>query len=105
MRMKIRTGDTVKVVTGKDAGKTGKVVRAFPRDGRVVVAGVNTVTRHQRPRKESQQGQIIEKELPIDVSNVMLVDPVEKVPTRVGYTEKDGKKVRVAKKSGTTLSS
>lgn len=97
--MKIKKGDTVEVIAGNDRGRRGTVTNVLPKEGRVVVEGVNVVRRHARESNEN----VIEKELPIDVSNVMLVDPKKDVPTRVGYEVKDGKKVRVAKKSGSQV--
>ncbi|MBN1285128.1 MAG: 50S ribosomal protein L24 [Anaerolineae bacterium] len=101
---KIRKGDLVEVITGKDIGVRGQVLRVDPKKGRVVVEGVNIVRKHQRPqqagRSQIQPG-IIEFEAPIDLSNVMLVCPHTDEPTRVGFrTREDGVKVRVSKKSG-----
>ncbi|MBU6323573.1 MAG: 50S ribosomal protein L24 [Patescibacteria group bacterium] len=101
--MKLKKGDTVRVISGKDKGKTGTVVRVLPREGRVLVDGVNRVKRHTKARG-GQSSRIVEAERPIDLSNVMLVDPKTKKPTRVGRVIADGALVRVAKKSGTTLS-
>jgi large subunit ribosomal protein L24 len=109
MAVKIRRDDTVQVMSGKDAGKTGKVLRVDPKKSRVYVEGLNIVKRHQRPRslKDTQRGGkvggVIEKEGPIHVSNVMLVDPREGKPTRVGIERADGKRMRVAKRSGTKM--
>lgn len=97
--MKIKKGDKVLVIAGKDKGKTGVVARALPALGRVIIEGVNVQKKHQRARGTQKKGQIIEKEASIDVSNVMLVDPKGGKRTRVGITRKDGKRVRVAKKS------
>mgnify|MGYP001561525099 CR=1 FL=1 len=97
--MKIKKGDNVIVIAGKDKGKTGVVARAFPVLGRVTIEGVNVQKKHQRARGTQKKGQIIEKEASIDVSNVMLVDPKGGKRTRVGITRKDGARVRVAKKS------
>jgi len=104
--MKIKKGDNVVVTAGKDRGKTGKVVRALPKKEMVVVEGVNMKKKHQRASMKNPKGQIIDKTMPVHVSNVMLVDPKGGKRTRVGYQESaDGKgKVRVAKKSGATLS-
>jgi large subunit ribosomal protein L24 len=107
--MKIRRDDIVQVISGKDAGKTGKVLRVDPRRSRVFVEGLNIVKRHQRPRtiKETQRGGqvggVIEKEGPIHVSNVMLVDPKADKPTRVGIDRSGGKRVRVTKSSGARI--
>jgi large subunit ribosomal protein L24 len=103
-RMKIRRDDTVKVISGKDRGKTGKVLRVDPGKGRVVVEGVNVQKRHQRPTGltgQAQQAGVIEVEGTVHVSNVQLLDPKSGNPTRVGITRSDdGRRVRVAKKSG-----
>jgi large subunit ribosomal protein L24 len=103
---KIRTDDTVIVISGKDKGKTGKVHRVEPAKGRVYVEGLNMVKRHQRPvpgRPNLQVG-VIEKEGPIHVSNVMILDPKEHKPTRVGVTRNEqGQRVRVTRRSGTEL--
>lgn len=100
--MKIKKGDQVIVTTGRDKGKQGEVLRAMPKTNKVVVQGVNMVKRHTRPSQTSAGG-IISKEAPIDVSNVALIDPETGKPTRVGFTVVDGKKVRVAKKSGKVI--
>ena len=103
MAAKIKKGDKVVVLSGKDKGKTGEVTRVLPKDDRVVVSGVNTVKRHQRPTQMNAGG-IEEKDAPVHVSNVALVDPKSGEPTRVGFkTLKDGEKVRVAKKSGEVI--
>jgi large subunit ribosomal protein L24 len=103
--MRIKKGDNVQVIAGKDKGKTGTVERALPRDNTVIVEGVNVRKRHRRPRRMGQQGQIVEVNQPIDVSNVMIIDPKTNEPTRVGmHVKEDGSKVRVTKKSGTELS-
>jgi len=91
--MKIQKGDTVKVISGKDYGKQGKVLQAFPKKGKVLVEGVNVTKKHQKPQGETMQGGVIDKSLPIDVSNVMLV--VKKKAGRVGYKfDKNGKKIQ-----------
>ena len=100
---KTNKDDTVVVLTGKDKGKQGKVVRALPDEGKVIVEGVNVAKRHQKPTRSMQQGGIIDKAMPIDVSNVALV--VDGKPTRVGYRiGADGQKVRVAKSTGVDIS-
>ncbi len=103
---KIRTDDNVIVISGKDKGKTGKVIRVEPAKQRVYVEGLNIVKRHQRPtpgRPNAAVG-VIEKEGPIHVSNVALVDPKQNKPTRVGIVRReDGRRIRVAKRSGTEL--
>lgn len=102
-KMKIKKGDKVVVIAGKDKGKTGEVLKALPAKSRVIVQGVNVVKKHNRPTQVSAGG-IEEKELSIHVSNVALADPKTDKPTRVGYKDlKGGKKVRVAKKSGETI--
>ena len=98
-KMKIRKGDNVIVITGRDKGKRGSVLRVLPTENRVVVQGINTVKRHTRPRA-GQAGGIVEKELPIHASNVALIDPKEDKPTRVGFKTVDGRKLRVALRSG-----
>lgn len=102
--MKIKKGDKVIVVTGKDRGKSGKVLRALPQKDRVIVEGVNVVKRHQRATKQRQSGQIVDKTLPVHVSNVMIADPKSGKPTRIGIKRVNGKYTRIAKKSNTTLS-
>jgi len=103
IKMKIKKGDTVVVITGKDKGKTGEVIRSMPKDNKLLVRGINVVKRHTRPTQTSAGG-IVEKEAPIDVSNVALLDPKDNKPTRVGFKiMEDGRKVRVAKKSGTVI--
>lgn len=101
--MKIRKGDNVIIVSGKDKGKTGKVTRAFPKEGSVIVAGANIKKRHRKPRKSGEKGQIVEKSLPIPVSNVMLVDPKSGKATRVGKKKVGDTWVRISKKSETVL--
>jgi len=97
----VRKGDTVVVVAGKDRGKRGKVLRVLPEEGRVVIEKVNMMKKHQRPTQKLRQGGIIEREGPIHLSNVMLVDPRLDKPTRIGIrTLTDGRKARMAKKSG-----
>jgi len=107
-RPKIRSGDQVKVISGKDRGKTGRVLRVEPRKNRVFVEGLNMVKRHTKPHQvagahtEQQMGGVIEREGPIHVSNVMLLDPKGN-PTRVAVERVDGRRVRVAKATGTHL--
>ena len=97
--LKIRKDDTVVVITGRDKGKSGKVLKVLPREGRLIVQGVNVAKRHTRGRP-GQPGGILEKELAIATSNVAHVDPRDSKPTRVGFKVVDGKKVRFAKRSG-----
>lgn len=101
--MKIKSGDTVIVVSGKYKKTTGKVVKAFPKVNKVVVEGVNLRTKHQKPNQANPEGKKVEIYAPIDVSNVMILDPKVNKPTRVGYKVIKGKKVRVTKKSDTVL--
>lgn len=98
--MKIKKHDNVVVIAGKDKGKTGKVLRAFPRENAVVVVGVNIRKKHQRPQKSGQKGQVVEKAMPIDVSNVMIADPGTGKRTRTGKKLVADKYVRISKKSG-----
>jgi large subunit ribosomal protein L24 len=103
-KMHVKKDDTVIVITGKDKGKKGRVIAAYPRENRVLVEGVNMVKRHTRPSQANPQGGIIEREAPIHVSNVMHVDPKSGKPTRIGYKIlENGKKVRIAKKSGAQI--
>ena len=100
--MKIKKGDTVVVVTGKDKGKSGKVLEVLPKSGRVIVNNINIVSRHTKPRSAQDKGGIIKKPAPIEASNVMVLCDCGKA-TRVGYKMIDGKKVRVCKKCGLSL--
>lgn len=97
--MKVRKDDEVAVLTGREKGKTGKIVKVFPDDDSVLVQGVNMVKRHQKPQ-QGRQGGIVEKEAPIHVSNVALLDPKDRKPTKVGYKTVDGRKLRFARRSG-----
>jgi large subunit ribosomal protein L24 len=100
--MKIKKGDLVVVLKGKDRGKEGLVMRAMPKDGKVIVEGVNIAKKHQKQTRATMQAGIIDKDMPLDVSNVALVSKGK--PSRVGFSEgKDGKKVRVAKATGEVL--
>lgn len=98
--MRIKKGDKVKVITGAYKGTIGKVTKAFPKEDKVIVEGVNMVKKHLRPTQQNPDGGIVEKEAKIHVSNVMLYDEKAKQASRVKYEMKDGKKVRVYKKSG-----
>lgn len=103
MALKIKKGDQVIIITGRDKGKTGEITRMLPRDNKVVVQGINLVKRHTKPSQESAGG-IVSKELPIHISNVSLIDPKSGKATRVGArVEKGGQKVRFAKKSGEVI--
>ncbi|MFY9422949.1 MAG: 50S ribosomal protein L24 [Bacilli bacterium] len=101
--MKVKKGDTVKVIAGDAKGKIGKVLQVLAKKNRVIVEGVNIVSRHTRPSNAYPEGGIIKKEAPIHISNVMLVDSETNEATRVGYNFVDGKKVRYAKKTGNAL--
>jgi large subunit ribosomal protein L24 len=101
--MHVKKGDKVMVISGKDKGKTGIVLAAYPKKDRVIVENVNIVKKHAKPSQDNPQGGIINMEAPIHVSNVMPIDPKTGEPTRVGYQVIDGKKVRIAKKSGAVL--
>ncbi len=102
MAAKLRKGDKVVVLAGKDKGKKGEITRMLPKDGKAVVAGVNVAIRHTRQSQASQGGRI-PQEMPIDVSNLALQDPKTGEATRVGFRIEDGKKVRFAKKSGEVI--
>ena len=100
--MKIKKGDTVQIITGNDAGKTGRVIKVFLDKDRVVVEGANIVKKHARPTQDNPQGGIIEKEASIHISNVMII--ISGKPTRVGYkTLEDGRKVKFAKTTGEVI--
>ncbi len=101
--MNVKKGDTVIVISGNDKGKTGKVLKVLVNENRVVVEGVNIVSRHTKPSNANPDGGIIKKEAPIHASNVQILDPEKKVATRVAHQVVDGKKVRVALKSKTVL--
>ena len=103
MAAKIKKGDDVIVLTGKDKGRKGKVLRVFPTESRVLVQGINVVQRHTRPSQTNPQGGIVNKEAPIHVSNVANVDPKSGDATRVGFRIEGDKKVRFAKKSGEVI--
>jgi large subunit ribosomal protein L24 len=100
---KIKKGDNVVVLAGKDKGRSGEVLRVMPKDDKAVVRGINQIRRHQK-QSQTQEGGIITKEAPIHLSNIALADPKDGKPTRVGFqTQKDGTKVRVAKRSGEVI--
>ncbi|AUJ31320.1 50S ribosomal protein L24 [Liquorilactobacillus nagelii] len=101
--MFVKKNDKVKVIAGKDKGKEGTIEKVLPKQHRVIVKGVNLIKKHQKPSNANPNGGIVEVEAAIDASNVMLLDPSNNQPTRVGYKVVDGKKVRVAKKSGEVL--
>jgi large subunit ribosomal protein L24 len=103
MAAKIKKGDRVIVTTGRDKGKKGEVLKVFPKENRALVSGVNTVKRHQKP-SQRQQGGIVNKDLPVDLSNLAHVDPKSGEATRVGWKIlADGRRVRFAKKSGEVI--
>ena len=101
--MKIRKGDNVIVVSGKDRGKTGSIVAAYPKENLVLIEGVNLKKRHQKARRGGQKGQIVEKAMPINVSNVMIVDPKNSKRTRIHISREGGKRVRTTVKSKVAL--
>lgn len=103
MSMTVKKGDNVVVIAGKEKGKTGKVVEVFPKDNRVLVDGLNIVTKHQKARKQDEKSAIVKKSAPIEASNVMVVCPVCGKATRVAHSEIDGKKVRTCKKCAASL--
>ena len=103
MAAKIKKGDRVVVLTGKDKGRQGNVLKVMPKEQRVVVEGLNMVQRHTRPTQGDPQGGIKHKEAALHISNVALVDPKTGGPTKVGFRVEDGKKVRFAKKSGEVI--
>ena len=101
-KLKLRKGDTVVVLSGKDVGRRGTITRVLPNSDRVIVDGVNLVKRHTKPRGQVMQGGIIDKEMPIHVSNVALI--ADGRPTRVGYrTDADGQKTRISRRTGGEL--
>ncbi len=102
--MHVKKGDTVVVISGKDKGKKGKVLQSIPKENRVIVEGVNIITKHQKPNQQMQQGGIINREAPIHVSNVMIFDKKANQGVRVGYKSlTNGDKVRVSRKTGEVL--
>ena len=100
---KIKKGDEVVVLSGKDKGRTGTVSQVMPKDGKIIVEGINVATRHRKPSQANPQGGIDRNPAPMHISKVALADPKDGKPTRVRFEEKDGKKVRVAVKSGETI--
>ncbi len=101
--MKLKKGDTVVVIAGKDKGKEGEIIRSLPRENKVVVSGVNIAKKHQKQTSQTMQGGIIDRDMPMHASNVMLVHKGK--PTRVGYKiQADGTKARVAKRTGEVIS-
>lgn len=103
MKMNIKKGDTVYVITGKDKGKSGKVTAVYSDKNKVLIENVNIVTKHQKPKSQQDKGGIVKKPAPIDASNVMVVCPVCNKATRISHKEIDGKKARICKKCGASL--
>lgn len=103
MSMTVKKGDNVVVIAGKEKGKTGKVADVFPKDNKVLVDGINVVSKHQKARKQNEQSAIVKKSAPIEASNVMVVCPVCGKATRVAHSEIEGKKVRTCKKCNASL--
>lgn len=102
-KLKIKAGDNVVVIAGRDKNKTGKVLRVFPDTNKAIVEGVHIVQKHEKPSATNPQGGIVQKETPIQVSNIAVVDPKTKEATRVGYRVENGNKIRFAKKSNQAL--
>ena len=102
--LKIKKGDRVRVLTGKDRGKEGEVSRALPSKNKVIVDGVNVAKKHQKPTRVNQSGGIVERDMPIPVANVAVISPSDGRPTRVGYRiQPDGTKIRVCRRTGAEL--
>ena len=101
--MRIKKGDKVVVIAGSEKGKEGTITKVLPKEEKVIIGGINMVKKHVKPNQAEPEGKITEKEAPIHISNVALVDPKTKKATKVRYEIKDGKKVRVAKKSSTVI--
>jgi large subunit ribosomal protein L24 len=101
--MKVKVGDNVKILAGKDKGKTGRIIKTLRKENKVVVEGINMIKKHIKPNRMNEVGSIVDVEAPIHVSNVALIDPKTKKATRAGYEMKGDKKVRVSKKSGTEI--
>ena len=101
--MKLKKGDKVVVISGKSRGQAGTIARVLPKDDRVLISGVNMVKRHRRPSAKNRKGQIIDKPMPIHVSNVALADPKTGKPTRIRIVRKDGARQRVAARSGEAI--
>ncbi|MBC9795583.1 50S ribosomal protein L24 [Sinomicrobium weinanense] len=103
IKLKIKSGDTVRVIAGEHKGEEGKVLKVDREKNKAIVEGVNMVSKHQKPSAQSPQGGIVKKEAPLHISNLSLIDPKSKEATRVGYEVRDGKKVRVSKKSNEVI--
>lgn len=102
-KLKIKAGDNVVVIAGRDKNKTGKVLRVFPDTNKAIVEGVHIVKKHEKPSATNPQGGIVQKETPIQISNIAVVDPKTKEATRIGYRVENGNKIRFAKKSNQAL--
>lgn len=102
-KLKIKKGDTVVVLTGKNKGTTGEVLSVNPREAKVIVKGVNVVGRNQKPSQANPEGGVIRKEMPLHVSNVAIADPKDGKPTRIGFKVENDTKIRIARKSGETI--
>lgn len=102
-KLKIKSGDTVRVIAGDHKGSEGKIMKVDAEKNRAIVEGVNMVSKHTKPSAKNPQGGIVKKEAPIHISNLALIDPKSKKATRVGYEIKDGKKVRVSKRSNEVI--
>ncbi len=103
MPSRIRKGDTVQVIAGREKGKRGEVAEILRKQGKVLVHAVNVVKRHQKPTQQNPQGGIVDQEAPLPISNVMLVDPTDDKPTRVGFKRVDGQWVRIGRRTGAEL--
>lgn len=103
MPARIRKGDTVQVIAGREKGKKGEVIRVLPDTDRVVVRGINIVKKHTRPTQKNPQGGIVDREAPLHLSNVMIVDPQDNRPTRVRIEERDGVQVRLSTRTGSLI--
>ena len=103
MKIRIKSGDTVRVIAGDHKGSEGKVLRVLRDRNKAIVEGINTVSKHEKPSAQNPQGGIVEKEAPIHISNLSLIDPKSGEATRVGYEVREGSKVRVAKKSNEVI--
>ena len=103
MAARIRKNDSVMIMAGRERGKIGKVIRVIPSEDRAVVERLNMVKRHRKPRGPQDTGGIVEKEAPLHLSNLMLIDPQDGRPTRVGFTVVDGRKLRVSRRTGNVL--
>ena len=102
--LKLKKGDRVQVLQGKDRGKTGEITRVMPTKGKVIVDGINVAKKHQKATRATMQGGIIDKDMPIDVSNVAVISPKDGKPTKVGYKiDADGNKVRICRRTGAEL--